>query len=279
MSPHTHEDKIGSWSIEKLDLLRKYLSAYITVLKNQGWCRGFEYIDAFAGAGKSRTRDEQRYVDGSPRIALSLSPWFTRYHFIEQSNWRVKKLRALQAEFPDRAIEIYPGDCNEILPKRILPKLTYATKKRAIAFIDPFGMQVEWKTMQRIAATRTIEVMLNFPDMAINRSILHKDPEKISKTQKERMKRFWGTNDWIDDLYEEEKLLFGTQKVKKQLLGKAFASLYKKRLQKIFPECTTPVVMKNSRNAPLYSVMFAGHNSTGKKIAQGIFSKYEREKV
>ena len=63
MSPHTLDDKIGSWSIEKLNLLRKYLSAYIKVLKNQDWCRGFEYIDAFAGTGKPRTRDEQRHID------------------------------------------------------------------------------------------------------------------------------------------------------------------------------------------------------------------------
>ena len=279
MSPHTLDDKIGSWSIEKLNLLRKYLSAYIKVLKNQDWCRGFEYIDAFAGTGKPRTRDEQRYIDGSPRVALSLSPWFTRYHFIEQSDWRVVRLQRLRADFPDRAVTIYHGDSNKVIREQILPQLSYKMRRRAIAFVDPFGMQMEWKTMQDLAKTNTIEIILNFPIMAINRGILRRYPEKISETKRDRMNRFWGTNDWMVDLYEEERLLFGTQKIKKRISGKGIGTLFKKRLQEIFPNCTTPVLMTNSKNAPLYCVMFAGHNSTGKKIAQGIFSKYERGKV
>ena len=42
------EDIIGKWSLEKLELLHKYLSGYLRVLTNQTWCRGYEYIDAFA---------------------------------------------------------------------------------------------------------------------------------------------------------------------------------------------------------------------------------------
>ena len=76
-------DTIGRWSLEKLDLLKKYLLAYVTVLKKQGSIKGYEYIDGFAGTGRPKTRDEQRYVEGSPRVALSLSTPFTKYHFIE----------------------------------------------------------------------------------------------------------------------------------------------------------------------------------------------------
>jgi hypothetical protein len=36
------EDEIGKWSVEKLELLRKYLAAYLKVRKNQSWCRGYE---------------------------------------------------------------------------------------------------------------------------------------------------------------------------------------------------------------------------------------------
>src|SRR3972149_1676398 len=88
MTDPAREDLIGKWSLEKLELLRKYLAAYLKILTNQSWCRGYEFIDAFAGTGKPKSRDEQRYVDGSPRIALSLSPPFSQYHFVEQINWR-----------------------------------------------------------------------------------------------------------------------------------------------------------------------------------------------
>jgi three-Cys-motif partner protein len=49
------EDLIGKWSLEKLELLSKYLEAYLKILTNQSWCRGFEYIDAFTGTGKPKT--------------------------------------------------------------------------------------------------------------------------------------------------------------------------------------------------------------------------------
>ncbi len=154
------EDIVGKWSVDKLGLLRKYLNAYVQVLKKQRWCKGYEYIDAFAGTGKPKSRDEAKYIDGSPRIALALTPPFTKYHFIENSDWRLKKLQKLQNEFTDRNIEIYPGDCNDVLRNRIVPNLPRKSYKQAIAFLDPFGMQLEWETLQRIAKTQTIEIFM-----------------------------------------------------------------------------------------------------------------------
>jgi len=272
------EDVIGEWSVEKLELLRKYLAAYLTVLKNQAWCRGYEYIDAFAGTGRPKTRDEQKFVDGSPRIALNLSPSFTQYHFIEQTDWRVEKLQRLHKEFPIHNIAIYHGDCNKTLREQILPQMPYESKKRGIAFIDPFGMQFEWQTMENLAAIRTVEIVLNFPVMAINRGFLRKNPQMISEAAKSRLEQFWGTADWMVDFYEDEQTLFGPEKVKKQLSGKEVGHVFKKRLEEIFPHCSNPILMANSKNAPLYCLIFAGHNSTGKKIAEDIFIKQEKDK-
>jgi len=270
------EDIIGKWSLEKLELLHKYLAGYLKVLAKQAWCRGYEYIDAFAGTGKPKTKDEQEYVDGSPRIALGLTPSFTQYHFIEQADWRVKKLEKLRGEFPTHGITIYHGDCNKILREQILPQLSYSSKKRAIAFIDPFGMQFEWETMEYLAQTKTVEVLLNFPVMAINRGVLRKHPEMISKASRERLDRFWGTKDWMVDLYMEERTLFGMETVKRPHSGKEFGYAFKKRLGEIFRYCSIPILMTNSKKTPLYCMLFAGHNATGKRIAEDIFIKYEK---
>ena len=276
MPSKEREDVIGSWSLEKLELLRKYLVGYLKVLKNQTWCWGYEYIDAFAGTGKPKTKDEQEYVDGSPRIALGLAPSLTRYHFIEQADWRVEKLEKLRTEFPNHNIAIYDGDCNKILREQILPQLSYSTKKRAIAFVDPFGMQFEWETMKYLAQTKTVEVLLNFPVMAINRGVLRKHPEMISEASEERLDRFWGTKDWMMDLYMEEPALFCIETVKRPHSGKEFGYAFKKRLGEIFRHCSSPILMTNSKNAPLYCMLFAGHNATGKKIAEDIFLRYEK---
>src|SRR5262245_2759125 len=129
MSPS--EDLIGKWSVQKLQLLQKYLAAYLKILSSQKWCAGYEYIDAFAGTGKPKTRDEQVYVDGSPRVALSLDPSFTEYHFVEQADWRADRLKQLKTEFPNRAIRIHSGDCNSIIIGDVLPHLSYTSRKRA----------------------------------------------------------------------------------------------------------------------------------------------------
>ena len=267
------DDTIGSWSVEKLDLLRKYLQAYVTVLRRQTWCKGYEYIDAFAGTGKPKSRDEQRYVDGSPGVALGLPYPFTKYHFIERSNWRIKKLERLRKEFPDRQIAIYSGDCNEVLRRKIVPELPLKSYKRAIAFLDPFGMQLEWDSLEQVARTQTIEVFLNFSVMAINRNVRLRRKEDISPAVRERMDRFWGT-DWEAELYEQEQTLFGPETVRIRQSGKELGQRFQNRLKQIFPHCTVPVLMTNSKRAPLYCLIFAGHNETGIKIADDIFGKF-----
>lgn len=267
------EDAIGKWSIEKLELLRKYLHAYVQVLKNQHWCRGYEYIDGFAGTGKPKTRDEEKYVDGSPRVALGLSPPFTKYYFIETSSWRLKKLENLRREFPERNIEIYSQDCNKVLCNKVIPSLPRRSYKRAIAFLDPYGMQLEWETLQQLAQTQTIEIFLNVPLMAINRNVRRRRQKDIPVATKERMDRLWGTGNWLQEFYEEIPTLFGRQTVRKDQSTKQLGQRFRNRLQELFTHCTEPFLMTNSKNAPLYWLFFAGHNSTGYKIANNIFTK------
>ena len=44
-------DEIGYWSEVKLDIVRKYVKAYSTIMAKQASIRRHIYIDAFAGAG------------------------------------------------------------------------------------------------------------------------------------------------------------------------------------------------------------------------------------
>ena len=69
----------GRWTEQKLEILRRYLDAYTTALKNQGF--RLTYVDAFAGEGYWRPRSEyasedyedfRDMRDGSPRIALEI---------------------------------------------------------------------------------------------------------------------------------------------------------------------------------------------------------------
>lgn len=269
-------DKIGKWSEEKLNLLGKYLNSYTNIMKGQAWCKnGYYYIDAFAGTGKPKSKDEERYIDGSPLAALKIEHPFRSYIFIEQERWRIKKLEKLKEEFNNIDIEIKEGDCNRIISKDIVTKIRYENFNRGIIFLDPFGMDIEWSTIENIANTRALEIFINFPVMAINRSILINNPDKLTKDKIGQMNKFWGSPDWMSDIYKETSDLFGPRIEKASQTGESLGNLFKNRLKEVFPEVTFPLVMKNSNNAPLYCLIFAGHNVTGKKIVENIFKGFE----
>jgi three-Cys-motif partner protein len=135
------ESVVGPWAADKLDRLAKYLSAYTTIMKDQRWCEGFYYIDAFAGPGehevrkksgvKSRTKsnplldvasygqqqeEQQQFLAGSPRVALSIEYPFSGYVFIDRSPTRVAQLESLKEEYgTSRTIRIRQQDCNGYL--------------------------------------------------------------------------------------------------------------------------------------------------------------------
>jgi len=270
-------NEIGRWSEDKLSLLRKYLDAYTRIMRGKSWCRnGYHYIDAFAGTGRPKARDEERYIDGSFLVALKIAHPFSSYIFIEKEDWRVAKLKKLQEEFPNYSIEIKQGDCNTIIINEITTKIRFEYFNRGIIFLDPFGMDIEWETIEHIANTRALEIFLNFPLMAINRSVLMKKAYKFKPGQIERMNRFWGSPDWRDDLYEEVPTLFEPEIKKIPQTGKSLGELFRSRLNEVFSEVSDPLVMTNSKNAPLYCLIFAGHKESGKRIAQNIFARYER---
>jgi three-Cys-motif partner protein len=161
----------GDWTSEKLERVRKYLVAYATIMRRQGF--RFAYIDAFAGTGYNtvkrpgedvslfpelRQEEAIRFIDGSARIALKVEPRFTKYIFIEKDPLRFVELEKLKSEFQELAkdIVLINADSNAYL-QDICENRRWA-KNRAVLFLDPFGMQVTWETMMAIAKTEAIDL-------------------------------------------------------------------------------------------------------------------------
>src|SRR5215211_10584 len=160
----------GDWTAEKLERVRKYLVAYATIMKEKRF--RFAYIDAFAGTGYRTTskakktaetlfpelleEDSQKFIGGSARIALQVKPRFNKYIFIELNPKRVIQLEKLKEEFPDLAedITVEPSDANTFLKDLCLNRAW--SSHRAVLFLDPYGMQVTWDTIEAIAKTQAI---------------------------------------------------------------------------------------------------------------------------
>lgn len=272
-------DKIGKWSEDKLNLLKKYLEAYTKIMKNRGWCKGYYYIDAFAGTGKPQAKDEERFIDGSPRCALTIKRPFKGYFFIEETGWRIKKLMVLQKEFPNLNIEIQKGDCNEILRKKIFPLFPYSSFKRALLFLDPFGMSVDWSTIEQAAKLKTVEIILNMPIMAMNRACLLNNPDKLTKIHINRMNKFWGNDEWQSIVYRDAQSLFGPVKLKNFEVSRKLSHQFVQRLKSIFSYVSQPLLMRNSKNVPLYCLIYAGHQKIAKEIIESIFNYFKHSQT
>src|SRR5262245_58480877 len=90
-------DEIGQWTEVKLEIVKKYASAYTTVMKSFPSIRKYTYIDAFAGAGTHISKTTGQMVPGSPLNALLVQPPFHEFHFIDLHGGKAQLLRQMSA--------------------------------------------------------------------------------------------------------------------------------------------------------------------------------------
>ena len=91
MTKHLQYDEIGYWSEIKLDIIKEHAAAYSRILSSQSSPRFYHvYIDAFAGAGKHKSKTTGDFVLGSPANALLVRPPFREYHFIDLDEQKVE---------------------------------------------------------------------------------------------------------------------------------------------------------------------------------------------
>jgi len=263
-------DKIGIWSEIKLDIIKEYANAFTTIMKSQDWCKGYVYIDAFAGAGVHIRRKTGEFVPGSPLNALEIKNPFTEYHYIDIDKQKIEILMSVTQG--QQNVHIYSEDCNEALTKKVFPALKWENKKRALCILDPYGLHLHWETIMKTAKLKTTEIFLNFPLMDMNRNVLHKDLLSADPEQIERMNRFCGSEDWQEILYKKDNQmnLFGdTYRVKVVDSNAKLGDWFKKeRLQKAagFKFVPEPMLMRNSKGGPLFFLFFASHKETGEKL-------------
>jgi three-Cys-motif partner protein len=265
------DETVGPWAKEKLQALAEYLSFYTTVLKKQRhWLQGTIFVDAFAGSGRSRLRtakkastssslfssdsepdqDEIEYLKGSPRVALDLETPFSTYVFIERDPKRIAELTALKAEYGDTRNIVVLGDDANAAIQSWLENGTDWRYHRAVVFLDPFGMQVPWSTIEKLAKTKVVEVIINFPlGMAIQRLLTRSG--KIPTGWQISLDVFFGSPDWRQLVYETSEDLFGTTRNNKvRDSGTRLLEWYRQRLRTIFGHGSTPRLIRNTRGNP-----------------------------
>lgn len=275
----------GDWTTQKLERLRKYLAAYTTIMSKQTF--SFAYIDAFAGTGYREQKEStsstnllfpeladeepQQFLQGSAHIALACTPAFNRYIFIENDAGKLAELQAnLYRNFPEKEKQIIfnHGDANTVIQD--LCEKNWQ-QHRAVLFLDPFGMQVKWSTIEAIAKTKAIDLWILFPlGVAVNRMLTKNG--QINETWKRRLDDIFGNDEWYDAFYRKTShtTLFDAaiNQTQKAADFAVITDYYVRRLKTVFPHVAeNPLPLCNSKNNPLFVLFFAAGNPKGGKIA------------
>lgn len=285
----------GPWTESKLEILKRYLDAYTTVLKKTPFA--LVYCDAFAGTGtvdlnppgaaqrlaqsllKLSEEDQAavlaaHVIKGSARVALEVTDRpFDRFIFIERDPTFAQELGELKQEFTNRDIQIERSDANLYLQQWCESQNQQFgvpwRNQRAVVFLDPFATEVDWQTVESIAATQSVDLWILFPISALTRLLpSEREPDE---SYAHNLDRVYGGPEWRR-LYQTKivRTLIGsehTQMVRDE--QRAIVEVYLDKLRTVFPAVApSPKWFYNSRNSPLFAFMFVSANQgKGGKIA------------
>lgn len=306
MTTYCTDGTVGPWAQEKLTYLKSYLNAYTQVLLKQKWCKGTYYFDAFAGAGEAKLRkpenrkeqsniilptiveedaDFTEYIQGSPRVSLEIKHPFSHYFFVENKPDHIEKLKQLKDEYATkREITICPGEATKHV-NTFITSVNDWGKYRAVAFLDPFGMQVPWTTICAIAQKKSIEIILNLPIGTTIQRLIKRERAKMSKKDMERLTSYFGSEEWEQKVYnydgpKQTSFLNDNESIlKNDDAAERLVEWYKSRLAKLFGFTAGPKLIKNTQGAHLYYLIWAGANKKGREIAAYILGDRTSKKL
>lgn len=274
----------------KLEVVRGYLEAYMTALRGK-W-KNLWYIDAFAGTGHRTVKTESRAGTlfdapvtasieqrrGSASIALDIVPQFDRLVFMEQNPKHCAALLELKQLHPSRQIDIVEGDANQLIQREIGWSGWRST--RAVMFLDPYGMTVEWDTLRAIASTKAIDVWYLFSLSGLYRQAA-RNASAIDEKKRSAITRMLGTNEWLNRLYaptREADLLSGvqddptTEQLQRVEDVRGLEAYVQRRLREIFPTVLDPLQLPVRQRPQKFSLFFAVSNPDHK--ATGLATKF-----
>jgi three-Cys-motif partner protein len=268
----------------KLNALGKYLQAYSIALKDQGFAR--IYVDAFAGSG-TRTEttaalplfglDEPQEMStpGSASIALAVNPPFDTLAFFESDPDRFRRLEELKLAHPDRNVALRQGDANDFV-RRLCTRMPWHRAQagikgmRGVVFLDPYGMEVEWNTVEAIAETEALDCWYFFPLSGLYRNAPH-DPTKLDSSNQASLDRVLGTQDWRQRWYDHAVAPTNLFETVEQAVVRADVDAIEayvgERLKTVFRGAVLPPMrLRHNGGAPMASLFFAVSNPSDKAI-------------
>lgn len=181
----------------------------------------------------------------------------------------------MAGKFHDRTIVLRQGDANELVQRlcartRWRGENTIARGIRGVIFLDPYGMEVSWLTVEAIAKTEALDCWYFFPLSGLYRNAPH-DPTRLDAVKQANLDRVLGTTDWRERWYNHEIAptdIFETQaQAVRRADVAAIESYVKERLSTAFKGVVLdPIRLHHKNGAPLASLFFAVSNPSGAAV-------------
>jgi three-Cys-motif partner protein len=261
----------------KLSLIEQYLRQFTLALRSKFpelW-----YIDAFAGTGSRTVRTDAKDGDlfdkpapeqieqrrGSAQIAIDVTPPFQRLIFIDSKPSHCKALRELAAKHPNRDIVVIQEDANRSIQAEANRDGWNGT--RAVLFLDPYGMEVEWTTLKAIGQTKAIDVWFLFSLSGLYRQAT-RSTEHITEDKRAALTKMFGSEEWIGELYSDlgQTDMFGGAPMQRATDVRGLEQYVKRKLETIFAKVLEPLALPIERPPQLFSLFFCISNPDPKAI-------------
>jgi three-Cys-motif partner protein len=260
------DHEFGSQATElKLSVVEAYLRAFTKAL--QGKFTELWYLDAFAGTGERTERVPASHFlgkgvpesvvrrRGSAKIVIDVDPSFDRLIFVEQRRRAVEALHELREQHLDRKIDVIEGDANEEIRKIV--RSTNWRRIRAVMFLDPYGMSVDWQTLEAIAKTRAIDVWYLFSLSGLYRQAA-RSAAAIDDDKRAAITRVLGTGEWEKELYAPTSGFFSDRLPPQRTANVSGLQDYVwRRLKTIFPAVLKPLPLPIHKRPQHFSLFFA----------------------
>jgi three-Cys-motif partner protein len=246
----------GAWVHDKKYYLERYLSIFTRGVGPK-WRGKLCYVDLFSGPGRSIIRQAAEEVEGSPFVALNCE--FAKYIFVDVPEV-IHSLDVRLRGHPKLArISLIPGDCNEVIEEvRAAAPADHLT----LAFIDPTGLQISFRTIQRLVQDRKVDLLMTIQfGMGIRMNL-----RQYSQSESNALTSFMGNDSWRPDVEEG-----GTP----SLIGHRISSRYIDQLRQLGYETVQNreiTVRSDQNNLLLYFIVLASRHPRGqdfwRKITQ-----------
>jgi len=248
----------GNWTEAKMEIVVDYAKAYLIIMNKQAWVKTL-YFDGFAGSGLIDSSDKEESIKGTALRILDINQPrpFDIYYFVEKDEKNKTALETkVNSDYFGKNVHVVKADCNEKLVA--MAKYLKENKKyRAFAFIDPYGMTVNWSSIEALKGLGIDFWILVPTGVGVNR-LLIKNNQNIPEAWLVKLEKFLGLSrkEILAHFYSAKttNTLFGEEtSINKEVSAiNKIGELYTKRLSTVFNYVSESFVLRNSNNSIMY---------------------------